>query len=304
MIAAGHCAVPPERVSLLRDTSFERGFTLLSPKPGSRVELGAIMDSPRQRKPDWLVAQWSSRFPLTPEGQTRDGASATNQARWLRMITDSASKRALELGVDSRPEYGGVLRSNASQPWPHLLVEQDITNCPTLSQLQSIALGFEARLSEAQRFESARYSPGLHAAQFQFVLILQNRNRASKGFGDFLWFVVPVYDDRHPVPPRYVAEDFADPSAKLINNPGAAPFAASPVTATNWVAFKANLRPHLLEALQTAGKKGYLRDSTDPADFQITSANMGWEVPGLNRVGMLIRNLHLDVEAQPPAASN
>lgn len=289
-------------VPLIQDTRFNGGFTVLAPKSGSRNTLVTLGVQGTGATQHWLVAQWNSRFPIAGGQVTSEGLLATNEARWLQIRREPAGDPSLELGVDSRPEYGGVLRTNLAQPWPHLLMEQDIKDAPPLSVIRRMPFVIEARLVEAQRFEGPGYSTGLHAAQFQFVVTLQNRNAASKGFGDFLWFVVPMYDDRHPAPPPYVAQDFADPSAKLIYNPGAAPFANASLQSSAWVRFAADLRPHLMEALQTAWKKGYLQGSHNPADYRLTSANLGWEVPGLNRVAVRIRQLKLEAElnAAPP----
>jgi hypothetical protein len=290
-------------MALIQDPGFAQGFTCLGPQSGARRVLGTLGKPERGEGSRWLVAQWNSRFPLSGGQVSPHGLVATNAARWLLVVRESSGPPSLELGVDSRPEYGGVPRTNLAQPWPHLLIEQDFTNAPPLAAIRHLEFELEARLVEAQRFEGPGYSPGLHAAQFQWVVTLQNRNASSKGFGDFLWFVVPMYDDRHATPPPYIAQDFADPSAKLIFNPGAAPFSSASLLSSNWVRFAADLRPHLMEALQTAWAKGYLAGSKDPADYRLTSMNLGWEVPGLNRVSVRVRQLKLEATlngAHPP----
>ena len=292
-------ASTPKPVELLRDSRFKLGVVALDPQPGDRRELGVLPGPEAAGRPAWWLAQWSSQYPLKPAAGASSELLWTNVARHLMFFPREATGGDLELGVDSRPEYGGAARTNSHQPWPHLLVEQEVTRCPPLTMIGQVRFSLEARLVEAERIEAPGYSPALHAAQFQFVLTLGNRNRDSKGFGDFLWFVVPMYDDRHPTPPVYVAADFADPSAKLIYNPGAAVFSRESMHGRGWVRFQADLRPHLLDALRTAWSKGYLPGSQDPADYRVTSVNLGWEVPGLNRVAIRVRRLQLEVVPIP-----
>ena len=286
---------PLERsVGLLRDVQLLDGVELLSPTPGKRSELGVLPASKGSNRPAWFLAQWNSRSPLTPSQALPGRGGATNEGRQVLFLPGEGRSGGLELGVDSRADYQGILRTNANQPWPHLLIEQDVQGCPPLSDMLRLDFELEVQLTTARRFEPTGYSPSLHAAQFQWVLTLQNQRRDSPGFGDFLWFVVPIYDDRHASPPRYVAADFADPSAKLIYNPGAAAFCDEPLRVGRWVRLQADLRPHLMEALKTAWAKGYLAGSKDPADYRVSSVNLGWEVPGLNQVAVRVRGMRLD----------
>jgi hypothetical protein len=199
----------------------------------------------------------------------------------------------LTLGVDSRPEYKGRLRASPAEAWVHLLVQQEIRDAPTLAELSALRLRFEVRLGETETFRPDGYSRDLHAAQFQVVLTLNNTRRGSPGFGDYLWFVVPVYDDRHEVPPAYVAQDFAVTKGKLIFNPGGAAVGLKPMRAGEWQTVDCDLRPWLERALAAAWEKGYLRDSREPAHYRVAHLNLGWEVPGLNRVALELRGLSL-----------
>jgi hypothetical protein len=87
--------------------------------------------------------------------------------------------------------------------------------------------------------------------------------------------------------------DTADPSAKLIYNPGLKAYTDSTLSTGGWVRIDVDLLPHLLKGLQVAGEKGYLPASQDPADFEVTSFILGWEVTGRNRGAIRFRNLSL-----------
>jgi hypothetical protein len=208
----------------------------------------------------------------------------------------------VELWVDSRPEYPGGLRKGTGEPWTHLLLEQAIPGdrVQPLTEVGRIRLRMEARLTEGETFRPEGYTEDLHAAQFQVVLTLADTDPQSPGYGDFLWFVVPIFDDRYPVPPRYVAQDFAETRGKMIYNPGAAAVGLEGVRQGKWVTLDVDVRPHLWDALEEAWRRGYLSRSRDPGAFRLTSMNLGWEVPGLNRVGMAVRALRLEGESALP----
>jgi hypothetical protein len=235
----------------------------------------------------WQLAQWHSRFPFTNALATEGGElCVSNVAKWFCLDRRPAESPVLTLAVDSRPEYAGSVRRGPEEPWTHLLVQQEIQDSPSLVELASLRLRFDVCLREEQTFKPPGYSPDMHAAQFQIVLTLNNTRRGSPGFGDYLWFVVPVYDDRHAVPPEYVAQDFAVTKGKLIYNPGGAAAGLKPMRPGVWQSVDFELRPWLEQALRAAWEKGYLPASRDLGDYRIAHLNFGWEVPGLNRVAM------------------
>lgn len=278
---------------LLRDSRFENGFTLLAPRTG-QGQVGQLRFAGRSGTPAWEVAQWNSRLPFTNTISEKNSTLClSNVARWLSLDPAGTRGPTLTLGVDSRPEYGDHPRRSPAEPWVHLLVQQAIVGAPSAAQMASLRLRFEARLREAETFRPDGYSPGLHAAQFQVVLTLNNTRRDSAGFGDFLWLVVPLYDDRYDVPPEYVAQDFAETRGKLIFNPGATALGLKALRVGEWQNADCELRPWLERALEAARAKGYLRDSRDLADYTVAHINLGWEVPGMNRVAIDLRGLSL-----------
>ncbi len=283
----------PTSFELLQDPGFARGFTVLAPKAGD-PDLGQIGWADTREAPAWQVAQWHSRFPFSRAScPPHETLSVSNVARWLRLEPAPTGAATLTLGVDSRPEYSQGARRSAAEPWVHLLVQQAIHRAPPLARTESLRLRFEFRLAAAETFRGDGYSTGMHAAQFQVVLTLNNTREGSPGFGDYLWFVVPVYDDRYDLPPAYVAQDFAVTHGKLIFNPGAEALGFAPIRAGSWERVDCELRPWLEKALEAAWAKGYLKDSRERNDYRLAHINLGWEVPGVNRVAMEIRDLSL-----------
>ncbi|MDH7503780.1 MAG: hypothetical protein QHJ82_13855 [Verrucomicrobiota bacterium] len=298
-LSPGQRVGPPRATSdrgldfeLIRDPTWALGFTVLAPKVGGG-ELGRIQFAGAPGTPVWQLAQWHSRFPFTNAVETGPELCLSNTAKWLCLNRRATEQPVLTLGVDSRPEYNGRLRRTPSESWPHLLIQQTVSDAPPIAALRSLRLRAEVCLREAQTFKPAEYSPSLHAAQFQIVLTLNNLNRGSPGFGDYLWFVVPVYDDRYDIPPEYIAPDFAVTKGKLIYNPGGEAVGLRPLRPGKWQSLDCDLLPLLARALRMAWAKGYLCDSRDLADYCVAHLNVGWEVPGANRTAIAIRGLSL-----------
>lgn len=283
---------------LIRDPQFRSGFHLIEPTPGRRVAYGRLRGLAGDTEPAWDLDQWSSRFPLasaetsTPIPGVRRWANAAKTVTLGERGTDAAD---LSLGVIASLEYGQRARQSG-EPWVHLLVEQSFEDPPSLARLSSARLRIEARLRQSKFHRTNDYSPGLHAAQFQMFLMLQNRNRESAGFGRLAWFGIPLYDDRARFPKEHKAQDTGGTSM-FIFTPGGEGFSERSAHDGDWIVVDKELRPLFLEALETAWARGFLRESRELADYRVTGTNLGWEVPGLFDVEMQVRGLSLLVRA-------
>jgi hypothetical protein len=140
----------------------------------------------------------------------------------------------------------------------HLLVEQSFPDPPSLAALTSARLRIKARLLRSELHRTDDYSPGLHAAQFQMFLMLQNRNQQSPGFGKLVWFGIPLYDDRSSFPKEYKTQDFGG-TGMFIFTPSGEVFADRSAHDGEWITVDKELRPLLLEALDAAWQHGFLR---------------------------------------------
>ncbi|RME92588.1 MAG: hypothetical protein D6766_09750 [Verrucomicrobia bacterium] len=286
---------------LLRDPAFARGFAVLAPTPGKQVIVREVRFDPDAGEPVWRLAQWNSRFSLetAPLLRTSQGGWAlTNRAKTVIVEAPGRPEAELTLGVDSRPEYDRYRQPG--EPWPHLLVSQSIPDCPPLDTLEAMPLHLKARVTQNEVFRGEGYREDLHAAQCPLVLIVRNFNRQSPGYGDFFWFSVPLFDDRWEFPPRHVARDTADPSAKLIYNPGLRAFTDQTLMDGDWVDLTVDLLPHLREGLRTGWDLGCLQGSRDVGDYRIASFILGWEVPGINRAEIRFRELSLQAVPAAP----
>lgn len=283
---------------LIRDPHFRGGFNLVDPKPGRRLVYGRLPGAVNS-EPVWDLDQWSSRFPLAaepPEALANGVRRWTNAGKRVTLGEAGSAEADVSLAVNGPAEYGRQARKSG-EPWVHLLVEQSFQDAPALADLVSARLRIQARLLRSVFSRTDDYSPGLHAAQFQLFLMLQNLNRESPGYGKLVWFGVPLYDDRSRFPSEHKQQDTGGTSM-FIYTPGGEVYATHSAHDGQWIEVDKELRPLFLEALETAWQRGFLRESQELADYRITGMNLGWEVPGLFDVEMQVRDLSFQVRTR------
>lgn len=296
-----HAAELPRE--LVRDPHFQSGFLLLEVKPGQRKVYGEALDEAATAKPVWDLAQWSSKFPLNATRVPRSAEGVlcfTNRAKRVCLGGRASADADLALGVNASAEYGNRARKSPEEPWVHLLVQQDIAEPPSLTDLASCRFHVEARLKHSKLFRTDDYTPARHAAQFLIFLTIANRNPQSAGFGQYLWFGIPIYDDRHRMSPSYQAQDFAD-TKMFIYTVAAEALSQTSTHDGQWVTFARDLLPLMRDGLEAGWKRGFLPGSRELADYRVTSICLGWEVPGIFDVEVQLRNLSLLAVSNKPA---
>ena len=263
------------------------------PRPGRHVEYGAAPGFEEGAKPIWGLSQWSSKFPIVPAAKPTGASGFVVMSNAAKRIMLGPPGADLSLTLNSGEEYGAQARA-AGDPWVHLLVEQEFETPPFLQKLSAARFHLGARLLHARNLHRDDYDPAVHAAQFQVFLTVQNRNRQSPGYGDLLWFGIPVYDNRHRTVPEFKSKDFGG-TEKFIFTPAGTTFTSESLHDGAWVVIDQDLLPLMREALDMAWGKGFLSASKSIADYAIGGMNMGWELPGTFDVELAVRDLSLMV---------
>ncbi len=284
---------------LIDDAQFTRGLILWDPAPGRHVEYARISGVAENQQPVWGLAQWSSREKLRVQTPQRLASGALRYANVAKAVTlghPGTADADIALAVNSQVEYAGHVRESG-EPWVHLLVEQQFDHPPTLDLLTSARFHLAARLKSAVRHEQPGYTPTLHAAQSQLFFTLANCNENSAGYGQLLWFGVPLYDDRQRMTAAYKAKDVGkdDASNMFIYTVAAEELTNQSLHDQDWVTIEKDLLPMMLQGLQAAWQAGFLKDSKSLEDYCVSGMNLGWEVPGAFDVEMQYRDLSLQV---------
>ena len=291
------CVSQAAERELILDPHFQNGFYFLEAAPGKRV-VYAEVNGFAAAKPVWDLAQWSSRFPLSPGNRFETGQTLgwSNVAKIVTVRKSGGASSDLSLGVNAGAEYEHP-RTSASTPWVHLLVQQDLTNPPSLAELGSCRFHLEARLKRSVLADTNGYSPALHAAQYLVYLTIANVNPKSSGYHDCFWFGIPIYDNRSVMVPAYEARDFGQ-TKLFIFTPGSDNFSHQSTHDGQWVTFERDLLPLWREGLEHAWSKGFFKARPEPADFRPLGIFIGWEVPGMFDAELEIRGLSLRADVR------
>jgi hypothetical protein len=213
----------------------------------------------------------------------------TNVAKSIILSKPDAG--GISMAVYGSIEYVGRARKQ-DEPWVHLLLQQDFKQPTALAELAAAKFHIEARLKSSLKIETPDYSPGLHAAQFQVFFSVQNLNRKSAGYGEYLWFGIPIYDDRYRFPKAHKTQDTGG-TKMFIFTPAGETYASQSAHDKQWITIDKDLLPLIKEGLATAWKAGFLKDSQSLSDYYMAGMNIGWEVPGIFDVDIQFKHLSL-----------
>ncbi len=294
-----------DRIALLDDMGFRRGFRVWSPKPGKKVAQGIIRPGDAAGEPVWGLAQWHSRFSFAGAEPERLKGGAVRFADRAKAVTfyPPGGKAAVAFALAGSVEYRGAA-PRRGDPWPHLLAQRQLTAHPSMTDMAALHFAIRYRLLKAAVRRPDGFDPRRHTAQFVFYLTVQNRNRASAGFGDYFWFGVPLYDARHRLPPAHTAVDRGSDrkpaTGKFIFTPAAKRYTSRSAHDGEWVTIEKDILPLVREGLKTAWRRGYLGDSREMADYRLGGMNTGWEVTGPLDVAMQVGGLRLEAVVETP----
>ncbi len=292
--ATGNPVVRQDTVSILGDPAFAGGLAL---KRAGGPPAGVLRPfGPGATTAIWELAEWGS-------GHMLSEADRTEQGDWRRYA--NAGKKIEFMAVDggvstvmdvyASAEYDHPRKPG--QPWPHLLVEQSFPDKPLLSAIDGVMLSFEGKLGFARsRMAQGEYDAGLHAAQFQLFITVQDLDTASARHGDYLWFGIPFYDSRYEQSEVYAAQDVGkdDATGKFIYSMASADFMSGTFHSGDWIRIEKDILPNILNAFALAQDRGYLTGTTIDG-FGLTGMNLGWEVPGTFDVRFEIKEFDLSV---------
>lgn len=305
LCVAGMCAQADadRRLSLLDDLVLARGFRLSALRSStSPIEIGVVLSDAPDREPRWRLAQWGSRFCLSDVCETTSPEGVrtlANAGKTVKIFPGGLVGEGVVLGVHGGREYDGRLRRHG-EPWPHLLLEQVIDEI-RLHSARAFEFSVEFKvISGAPAIEEA-LDPSLHTAHVNAFWTIHNKNPNSPNYNDMIWFGLPLYDARYPVPLGHQAVDAgqADATGKFICTIAGARFYDEPVTIGQWHRLECDLAPLLIEALEAARRHGFLWE-THFDNLAMTSFNIGWEVPGPYNCALWLRGLKLEAVPGTP----
>lgn len=255
----------------------------------------------QKAKPIWNLAQWGSSSSLPSTSYPYNGGTAWSDSnKRIAMMPDGR----IEMAVSGMSEFNGSYRTiTPATGWPALILGQTISAPgdqaprPSGSLLSMTKLMFN--LDVHLLYENANKRPGYnqaaHAAIFPINFTIQNLNFGKPGFGQYVWLQISIYDDRYSMPKPPLGHVSYDVNTKsFIYFVPMSELYSSSVHNGTWVHASGDILAHARNAVQIGFSKGALK-SGDLNDYQIGSANIGYELTGLNISTLEFRNMSLRV---------
>lgn len=288
-------------VPLIGDTAFSDGVILR----GSNSAAPAVTDTIKPftealDAPRWMLSEWGSRHLLNVVPPQRESGKVTYANPGKKVVFERTAKGArIDLEIFTSREFKAARKDG--EDWPHLLLEQSFPHQLRMDSMNALWLKMDARLMYCiNKMERGAFRKNLHTAQFSLYLAINNRNNSSAGYGDFVWFGVPLYDYRYKDIKRYEARDKgkADATGKFIYSLAGKEVYNGSFHDGNWRHLSKDLYPAIRKAFETAKRNGYLKSSSWN-DMYITGMNIGWEVPGTFDAGLQVEGLSLTAVVAP-----
>jgi hypothetical protein len=286
-------------VCVVRDAHFKNGATLYDPREGAgHNKIGELKGEAKEAgAPTWGISQWNTHSPFTGTPQP-----AANDPRFVKY--ESGSKEVVfgrdrtmfadvALRLDTSREYRNGVR-DPKQRWSALYLWQRIDQGPSFAELQHARFSMDARLLFSKNLHPpGSFDPRGNAAQFTVFVTLQNINKSSADFGRYVWFGIPIYDNRFELSPhREQIDAFTQRPIYLVDE---ALVARGSIKSGRWIHFAADLADEMKTAVGRAIEKGSMAN-TALSDVFIRSVNVGWEIPGTFDASMQIKDISICLE--------
>lgn len=300
--------------ALYQDLNFKKGFKISkafydSGEPPHYEEKINLYEKYEQEPPIWTIAQWSSNFDIMIDGYNlnRSNDGLVNEIVSNGKLVYGEEVPAKRVQVDSRD--GSIyLESNcqveytqprvSSDPWVHLLLEQSFGNNGNelvfIKDLKSLYVEANYTIEKFEDIMGETANPNVHAAQLVWFITIQNRNINSSGYGRYIWFGIPLWDNRSVGKQTAVYSAHDKGTDTLIYSMASSDYLKYNGGVIPDINEKAKAKVDILNivtnAFNNAKDKGYLAN-TNFEDLAIGGTNFGFEMPGTYNIGVKIDDL-------------
>ena len=292
-------------IELFPDNKFERGFNAL---PGNKafedgsypendymdnVYLKYTKDSP---SPVWQLQQTGCIYdlndiynPITekyPEYQNGyykfDGVS--------NHVYVNPDIGEIKLGVEASKEYEHPRKDREN--WPHLLLQNALTEQVTLSELSSLEFTIDLNIHCENKMKDSEYNPSMHTAQFLMYFVVNTMNDIDNG--EYFWFGVPFFDYRYKAmkPSAFIDNGTSGNTGKVIYQMATEKIDPNGFQLDHDYSISLDLIEEFQDALIETQKLGRMTNTT-VTDLSISNMNIGFEIPGTFDVEATFKNFSL-----------
>jgi hypothetical protein len=298
-------------MQLFDDVDYKKGFTVIGQNTVKRGNIYLDPENPEGTggKPSWMIAQWNSGPCLYRERVDSDFNVITDGS--IKTVTFDPADRSVSLRLNTIPYYNGA--PGTTDKWPHLLLEQspldfdpsassDKEKAPFYScSADKMVVSLDIRMNSYEFV----YVDGVNAAQFLSYYYLK-----SKKGDDFVWFGVPLFDNRGETG-IYWAIDTAGSDRMIYSIASTDTYKNSPhslldkdgapIVSDEWIHVEVDIRPHIEAVLERGLAEGVFKYAKTLDDLYVSGVNIGWETIGSFDIDVQIRNFGLTsfIEEEP-----
>ncbi len=251
--------------------------------------------------PSWMMAQWNSKGDLRAnEPYVDDGVyTYEDHAKTLELNTRTGGVYMI---IDGCQEYVNGDRQNVSDPWPHLLLQQDYyeEQLVNLSQTSSFKMQMTYTVTHCDDQMAGLADPdNLHCAQFVWYITLQNRTEGHGDFGQYMWFGMILYDNREEgqdfTTTKKADDDASDSTGMTIWQMASKDWSSTKKMpkVEETITVNLDILAEAKEAFDWAKKYSAIFKSSNWEDIYVGSMNFGIELPGTYGIGIQIDNVGL-----------
>ena len=277
--------------NLILDNKFTQGMEMLGHinnggkdwLSGYYMTLGDTTDT---SKTQWQLAEWLSKSTLAHGTEsnanytyTKDGDTHTYKNDH-KLVAINPVEGSLTLGVNGIAEYGDAerpLAGTGTNNWAHLLAaySSQIVKLDTITDTK-VYIDFKID-SLVQSTAFTPTVPGEQAAQFVLYFVI--RNDMDK---DYVWFGIPLYDNREEDDPFVYGElfqwDIAS-SSIIYSVPKNEYFETQPIVGERYTKL-IDIDDSIKYCTQQLVAQGVWPSNTSRENLSLEFSNIGWEVPG------------------------
>ena len=263
------------KCNILKDSNYKNGFMLKglsSLKDGHESKKDIILN--KNKKPSWFICQWNSKYNFIEDGQIKiddDSFEIKDETKTLY-----AKNGKVIFSLDTKNEYDHPRKAN--EPWPHLLLEQNIDNYP-IKDLKSLRIKGKFELLDFENYMPKGTQEGIHTSQFVVVLVAKNVNKESQDYNHFVWIVFSIFDCRYRKSPLYCSQDHALPNGEFIYSFSSDDYMENLLELHKPQVIDFDLYKMIPNILAIAQKHGFLTN-TKFEDLALSGTNFGFEITG------------------------
>ncbi len=279
---------------ILTDTSFKTGFDLMTTSTNNGRVFASYLDyngeaEGKETSPHpWQMAQWWTPFDFKDAVYTKSGERIheyRNESRHVKVDTNNGE---LTLDLNSNLEYQKLFghSRNGDENWSHILIEQNIKDCPKLTDLESFYVELEFCISKCENLDPEQKIPAAQLLWYFTITDPKNGNTDYESEVDgvrnqFMWFGIPLYDSRYDFVEQYAHADtgFVGATNTVIYSISNRNYFSEKLEIGKRYKIRFDALPFIREAYLYGVGNGAM-ENVSYTDLVLNYMNFGWELPG------------------------